>query len=80
LLTDGSDGFLVALHGKARLDPLGAAHEYGADAAIIRYQSKMENVVFGEKFPFGYCWHTDSYEKRAGQWQIVWARATTIQP
>ena len=57
-----------------------AVRRYGVDAAIIRYQSKMENVVFGEKSAIGYCWHTDSYEKRDGQWQVVWAQATTIQP
>jgi steroid delta-isomerase-like uncharacterized protein len=56
-----------------------AVRLYGVDAAIIRYQSQMDIVVFGQKSS-NQCWHTDSYEKRNGQWQVVWAQATTIQP
>jgi hypothetical protein len=49
------------------------------DAAVIRYQSKLEIVVAGEKVPLQKYWHTDSYEKRNGQWQVVWSHATAIQ-
>jgi hypothetical protein len=51
---------------------------YG-DAAVIRYQSELEIVVGGERVPRGRYWHTDSYEKRDGQWQIVWSQATAIR-
>jgi Domain of unknown function (DUF4440) len=46
------------------------------DMAIVRYHAKL-------RFPEGkevFCWHTDSYEKRAGQWQAVWSQATETQP
>ena len=56
-----------------------AVRLHAVDAAIIRYQSQMDIVVFGEKSS-SQCWHTDSYEKRDGQWQVIWAQATTCQP
>lgn len=48
------------------------------EAAVIRYQSKLEIVVQGEKVPLQRYWHTDSYEKRNGRWQVVWSQATQI--
>lgn len=45
---------------------------YG-DAAVIRYKSEIE--LNGQR---GQYWHTDVYEKRAGQWKIVWAQTTGI--
>jgi hypothetical protein len=47
-------------------------------AAVIRYRSKLEIVVQGEKIPLQRYWHTDSYEKRNGRWQVVWSQATRI--
>lgn len=47
--------------------------------AVIRYQSHIEVVVFGEPQSLD-AWHTDSYEKRGTQWQAVWSQATEIQP
>ncbi len=49
------------------------------EAAIIRYQSRLEIVVQGQKVPLQRYWHTDSYEKRNGSWQVVWSQATLIQ-
>lgn len=46
------------------------------DAAVIRYRSKLEIVVQGEKVPLQRYWHTDTYEKRDGRWQVVWSQAT----
>jgi hypothetical protein len=43
--------------------------------AIVRYKASLQ-------FPSGKvlaCWHTDSYEWRAGQWQAVWSQATAVQ-
>jgi hypothetical protein len=48
------------------------------DAAVIRYKSKLQIVVDGEKTSLQQYWHTDSYEKRNGQWQVVWSQATAI--
>jgi hypothetical protein len=45
-----------------------------AGMAIVRYKASLE-------FPSGKvitCWHTDSYESRAGQWQAVWSQATAV--
>ena len=47
-------------------------------AAVIRYQSQLEIVVQGQKVPRQRYWHTDSYEKRNGHWQVVWSQATGI--
>lgn len=50
---------------------------YG-NAAVIRYQSQLEIVVGGRKVPLRRHWHTDSYEKRNGRWQVVWSQATAV--
>ena len=47
-------------------------------AAVIRYRSQLEIVVQGQKVPLQRYWHTDSYEKRNGRWQVVWSQATGI--
>lgn len=51
---------------------------YG-DAAVIRYPSRLEIVVQGRHIPRQRYWHTDLYERRNGQWQVVWSQATEIQ-
>lgn len=51
---------------------------YG-EVAIIRYQSQLEIVVQGENLGLRRHWHTDSYEKRNGHWQVVWSQATVIR-
>ena len=50
---------------------------YG-EAAVIRYQSQLEVVVHGQHLPLRSYWHTDSYERRDGRWQVVWSQATAI--
>ena len=45
--------------------------------AHIRYRAQIENVFRGEK-TVGFYWHTDTYEKNKGQWQVVWSHATRI--
>ena len=49
------------------------------EMAVIRYFSRLEIVVGGQKVPLRRYWHTDSYEKRNGQWQVVWSQATEIR-
>lgn len=51
---------------------------YG-DSAVIRYQAHLKVSVKrspGRDVTF---WHTDLYEKRDGQWQVVWSHATQVQ-
>ena len=51
---------------------------YG-NSAVIRYQAHLRVSVKGSAGRAVTFWHTDLYEKRNGQWQIVWAHATQIQ-
>jgi hypothetical protein len=47
-------------------------------SAVIRYQARLRVSVKGSPGRPVTFWHTDLYEKRNGQWQIVWAHATQI--
>ena len=49
------------------------------DMAVLRYSSRIEIVVGGQRIPPGNYWHTDYYEKRNGRWQAVWSQATEMQ-
>lgn len=51
---------------------------YG-EGAVIRYRSQLEIEVGGQKVTLRRHWHADSYEKRNGQWQVVWSQATEIK-
>ena len=55
-----------------------AVRTYG-DVAVIRYRSQLEIVVKGRHIPRQHYWHTDLYERREGQWQVVWSQATGVQ-
>ena len=46
--------------------------------AAIRYRSRMERTAHGQRY-VGRFWHTDVYEKKDGQWQLVWTQLTQIQ-
>lgn len=48
-------------------------------AAVIRYQSQIEVIMQGQTISLRNYWHTDLYEKREGQWQIIWSQATQAQ-
>ena len=49
---------------------------YG-DAAVIRYQAEIKiKVKWTPDAPEGKFWHNDLYEKRDGQWKVVWSQAT----
>jgi len=52
-----------------------AVRMYG-NAAVIRYRSRLAIVVDGQRVPEAQYWHTDSYERHAGQWQVIWSQAT----
>ena len=50
----------------------------GKDAAILRYQ--IDGTVKLRNGPYeGHWWHTDYYERRNGQWQVVWSQSTEIR-
>jgi Domain of unknown function (DUF4440) len=47
-----------------------------APMAVLRYRALIS-------FPSSKtvdCWHTDHYELRDAQWQVVWSQATEIRP
>jgi hypothetical protein len=48
-------------------------------AAAIRYRSELEIIVRGQRISRRPYWHTDLYEKRDGQWQVVWSHATEVR-
>ena len=50
------------------------------NAAVIRYRAPLRIVVKGvPNAPSGRFWFTDLYEKRNGQWQIVWSQGTQTE-
>lgn len=54
-----------------------AVRLYG-EAAVIRYKSHTEIVVFGQEIVVEN-WHTDVYERHDGRWQAVWSHATSAE-
>ena len=48
-------------------------------AAVIRYKANLKVSVKGSAPRAVTFWHTDLYEKRNGEWQIVWSHATLVQ-
>jgi hypothetical protein len=58
-------------------EPESIAVRLYADCAVLRYRSELEIVVQGHHIPRQRYWHTDLYERRGGQWQVVWSHATT---
>src|SRR5438132_4253642 len=60
-------------------EPGEIAVRISGDTAAIRYQSVIEGVRAGQPFPRNHYWHTDTYERRAGRWQVVWSHATRVQ-
>lgn len=48
--------------------------------AALRYRSTMQVTFGAHQVPRAEYWHTDLYEKRGDDWQVVWSQATGIQP
>jgi hypothetical protein len=69
--------------GAVRAEPFYAAWEVdGAVSvrvtehmAVVRYKARIR-LTSGRVVV---CWHTDSYERRAQDWQAVWSQATEIR-
>jgi hypothetical protein len=51
----------------------------GGSFAAVRYKANLEILVQGQRIPKRQYWHTDTYEKKNGQWQVVWSQATEIK-
>lgn len=50
-----------------------------ADAAVIRYQDiRFEVDRGGQPVHRGPMYHTNLYERRGGQWQMVWSQASGV--
>jgi hypothetical protein len=47
------------------------------DAAVLTYESHIDIVAGGDRLAHD-AWHTYLYEKRRGQWQVVWEQATAV--
>lgn len=50
-----------------------------ADVALLRYRADLEMGSRREGASSFSCWHTDSYEKRGGTWQVVLSHATLVR-
>jgi hypothetical protein len=49
-----------------------------SESAVIRYKAHLKVSLNGSAGRSVTLWHTDLYEKRKGQWQIVWSQATQV--
>ena len=47
--------------------------------ALLRYQAELEMPREPEASSSFFCWHTDSYERPVGAWQVVWSQATLVR-
>jgi hypothetical protein len=62
-----------------RWEPEGEiAVRLSGSVALVRYRAHLE-MGDPEHPTILRCWHTDSYEKRDGRWQVVWSQATEIR-
>jgi hypothetical protein len=48
------------------------------DAAIMRYRSAIDVTIAGSRIP-GRFWQTEYFERRGGQWMLVWGHTSPIQ-
>lgn len=49
------------------------------NSAVIRYKAHLKLSVKGSPGRDVHFWHTDLYEKRNGEWQVVSAHATMVK-
>ncbi len=59
-------------------DPHDIEVRQDGDSAVIRYQADLHVAVSGQEVPSALHWHTDYYERQAGQWRAVWSQATRV--
>jgi hypothetical protein len=71
-IADGSLKYLV-------WEPEEIRVRFYRNSAILRYRAHLRVSVNGSAGRDVHFWHTDLYEKRHGQWQIVWAHDTPVK-
>ena len=49
------------------------------NSAVLRYRAHLRVSVKGSAGRDVHFWHTDLYERRKGQWQVMWAHATLVK-
>ena len=49
------------------------------DVVLLRYCADLEMGSQPESAKAFSCWHTDTYERRAGAWQVVLSHATLVR-
>jgi hypothetical protein len=49
------------------------------EVAVLRYRAELEMGARAEEARSFSCWHTDSYELRGKEWQVVFSQATLIR-
>lgn len=50
----------------------------GDNGAAVRYRSHIDVEFEGQRSHSRLYWHTDLYERRDGEWQVVWSQATAV--
>jgi phage baseplate assembly protein W len=48
------------------------------DAAVVKYESRIDIVLVKVGRLRHRAWHTDLYERRDGHWPAVWSQATAV--
>jgi len=61
-------------------DPMAIDVRLYDHAAALRYRSTMAVTFGAHQVPSAEYWHTDLYEKRGDDWQVVWSQATGVRP
>lgn len=61
-----------------RWEPDAIAVRLLGECAVIRYLARLEVIFGGHRVPLSAYWHTDTYERRSGQWMVVWSQATAV--
>lgn len=59
-------------------EPTAIEVRLGGSLAVIRYQSRVELAVRGQMLPPMQAWNTGLYERKGGDWAIVWFQVTEI--
>ena len=50
------------------------------DAAVVKYESRIDIVLVKVGRLRHEAWHTDLYERQDGHWRVVWSQATAVGP
>lgn len=59
-------------------EPQGFEVRVRGPMAAMRYRSQVDMAVRGQRLPTMQAWNTGIYERRNGEWAIVWFQVTEI--